>query len=420
MALVAHVQSMKPPFEFRDADAGHVSADRYARQRLIPGWRQDRIAQARALVVGAGALGNEVIKNLALLGVGKICIVDLDRVEASNLSRCVLFRTGDVGHGKAQAAARAAMELNPDVDASALDGDIGHDMGEGELRSYDLVLGCVDSIAARWALNRLCRRAGVAWWNGGMSASMGQISLHAPQAGACYECSMTRGMWQRMHERRSCLLAGKMLADVQPQAASVLPASWTAAALVQQAIAGLGNDAQPSASALQPGQMLSIDAERNEMQIFPLRQNPNCAAHAADTEWIAPAIPLAAAPEAICVEDVLRAVPDAQAWLPRQELVTGLECSMCGTEPLLLPLRSLRRQDLACPRCAALRLPVLAQVVERGSALVQENFHRMGVAHQAILDVQTGQGIRRVELTVPRPGCLRPVRTAQPARAGAE
>ncbi len=424
LPLAAQAQSMKTPFEFRDADAGTIGADRYARQRLIPGWRQECLAQARVLVVGAGALGNEVIKNLALLGVGKICIVDFDHVEVSNLARCVLFRAGDVGHNKAQAAARAAMDLNPDVDVSALHGDIGSEMGEGELRSYDLVLGCLDSIAARWALNRLCRRAGVAWWNGGMSASIGQVSLHAPQTGACYECTMTRSMWQRMNERRSCLLAGKLLDESLPQAASVLPASWTAAVLVQQAIAGLANDAQSRASALQPGQMLSTDLVRNEMQVIPLRQNPICAVHAADREWIAPAIFLTAAPQAICVEDVLRAVPDALAWLPRQELVTGLECAACGTEPMRIPLRHLRRQDLACPRCAVVRLPVLAQTVQRGSALAQEKLHRLGVPHQAILDVQTGQGIRRVELTVPRPDLETQVQGMQPvttqAGVGAE
>jgi molybdopterin/thiamine biosynthesis adenylyltransferase len=407
---------MTPPFDFRDTHA--PGEDRYARQRLIPGWRQDRIARARILIAGAGALGNEGIKNLALLGAGNLCIVDFDRVEVSNLARCVLFRPEDVGRSKAQAAARAARELNPGINISALDGDIGYDLGEGELRSYDLVLACVDSIGARWRLNRLCRRAGVAWFNGGMSASVGQVSLHAPHTGACYECGMTRSMWQRMSERRSCLLAGKPMAEPQPQPASILPASLTAALLVQQAVAwlhrdvsgpardasGSANGMESSADALQPGQMLSIDAQNATIHRLPLRQNPRCAAHASDAEWIAPAISLDAAPESVSVAEVLRAVPDAVAWLPSQEMVTGLECAACGTEAVQLPVRRLRRQDLACPRCAALRLPLLASPVQPGSALAGETLHRLGVPHQAILDVQTRQGLRRVELTVPRPG----------------
>src|SRR6476619_5693457 len=90
-------------------------ADRYSRLRLIPWWRQERLAAARILVVGAGALGNEVLKNLALLGVGTVYVIDLDLVEPSNLSRSVLFRAEDGGRPKAEVAARRAREINPDV-----------------------------------------------------------------------------------------------------------------------------------------------------------------------------------------------------------------------------------------------------------------------------------------------------------------
>ena len=71
--------------------------DRYGRLRLISWWRQERLAAAKVLVVGAGALGNEVLKNLALVGLGTIYVIDLDDVEPSNLSRSVLFRSEDGG-----------------------------------------------------------------------------------------------------------------------------------------------------------------------------------------------------------------------------------------------------------------------------------------------------------------------------------
>ncbi len=83
------------------------SEDRYHRQSLITWWDQERLAASRMLVVGAGALGNEIVKNLALLGVGSIVIVDLDEIEPSNLARCVMFRTEDEGRAKAPAARRA-------------------------------------------------------------------------------------------------------------------------------------------------------------------------------------------------------------------------------------------------------------------------------------------------------------------------
>src|SRR3954469_14767965 len=89
--------------------------DRYSRLRLISWWRQERLASARLLVVGAGALGNEGMKNLAPVGVGTTYLIDLDVVEPSNLSRSVLFRAEDGGKSKAHVAAARARELNPEI-----------------------------------------------------------------------------------------------------------------------------------------------------------------------------------------------------------------------------------------------------------------------------------------------------------------
>src|SRR5206468_5647901 len=114
--------------------------DRYSRLRLIPWWRQEKLAAARVLVVGAGALGNEVLKNLALLGVGTTYVIDRDAIETSNLSRSVLFRASDGGRPKAQVAAERAREINPEVAFHWLQGDVINDLGLGIFADVDVVI----------------------------------------------------------------------------------------------------------------------------------------------------------------------------------------------------------------------------------------------------------------------------------------
>ena len=124
-------------------------SDRYDRQKRIKGWQQQALASAHVLVAGAGALGNELIKNLVLAGIGHIMIVDFDHIELSNLSRSVLFRTGNIGQPKAMVAAQAAGELNSDVEIRHINGDLFYDVGLGFYRHADLVVSGLDNLAAR-------------------------------------------------------------------------------------------------------------------------------------------------------------------------------------------------------------------------------------------------------------------------------
>jgi len=141
------IQPFPKPFVIDDDD-------RYARMRLIAWWDQQRISAAKIMVVGAGALGNEVLKNLALLGVGTIHIVDFDQVQPSNLTRSVLFRQQHTGMNKATVAASMAGELNPDCQLIAHDADVIHDIGLGIVREMDVVIGCLDNREARLWVNR--------------------------------------------------------------------------------------------------------------------------------------------------------------------------------------------------------------------------------------------------------------------------
>jgi adenylyltransferase/sulfurtransferase len=210
--------------------------DRYARLRLIPWWDQARLQAARVLVAGVGALGNEVLKNLALVGVGHVILVDFDRVEASNLARSVLFRSSDRGRPKVEAAARALRDLNSDVRATAIHGDVLTDVGLGLFREADVVIGCLDNREARLGVNRACWKAARPWIDGGIQELNGVVQVFMPPDSACYECGMTENDYRLINLRYSCpllrredLVAGRV--PTMPTSSSMIAGLQTQEAL---------------------------------------------------------------------------------------------------------------------------------------------------------------------------------------------
>src|SRR5512139_3128291 len=141
----------------------NLSKDRLGTFEFISWWEREKVQNAKVMVVGAGALGNEVIKNLALMGVGHLFIVDFDKVEAANLSRSILFREGDDNRSKAEIAAARAKSLNPDIHVQYMNGDVTSQLGLGMIRRMDVIIGCLDNREARLAVNRFCYWVNKPW-----------------------------------------------------------------------------------------------------------------------------------------------------------------------------------------------------------------------------------------------------------------
>lgn len=127
------------------------ATDRYNAFRSISWWQPEVLRDAKIAVLGAGVVGNEVIKNLAFMGVGQILIADFDTIERANLTRSVLFRQRDEGQRKAEVAARAAKDQNPDISVEWFHGDVTHDLGLGVFRRMDVAICWLDSGQARLA-----------------------------------------------------------------------------------------------------------------------------------------------------------------------------------------------------------------------------------------------------------------------------
>jgi molybdopterin/thiamine biosynthesis adenylyltransferase len=211
------------------------AGDRYSALKLIPWWQHDKIRGAKIMVVGAGALGNEALKNLALLGIGHIFIVDLDDIETSNLSRSVLFRSGDSGKSKAELAALRLKEVNPDISVAFHRGNVITDIGLGIFRRMDLVIGCVDNIEARLFINEACWSLNKPWINGGIEAMQGVVDVFVPPDGPCYECTMSDLDYAEMNRRQPCGLPPEQLNEGKIPTTPTI-ASIIAGVMVQEAM----------------------------------------------------------------------------------------------------------------------------------------------------------------------------------------
>lgn len=168
-------------------------------------FRSERVSQARVMVVGCGALGNEVLKNLVLFGVQHLVVVDFDRVESSNLSRSVLFTREDAQlHARKIDAVKASIErINPSAEVVPLFGDIAYEVGLGWFRGVDVVIGCVDNRWARYCINRLCMRAGIPWVDGGIDGLEGTVRVFIPGEN-CYACNLGPEGLKDLKRRMPC------------------------------------------------------------------------------------------------------------------------------------------------------------------------------------------------------------------------
>lgn len=172
---------------------------------LLSWFKKEKVSNARVLVAGAGALGNEVIKDLTLFGVGHIFVVDFDRIEVSNLTRSVLFREEDAFHHryKAEVAAQRAMEINPQIKVTPIVGNLFSEIGLALYRSVDVVIGCLDSRLARYQLNRMAMRAGKTWIDGSIENLTGVVKVYSPGI-SCYECGLSREEFNIIMLRTGC------------------------------------------------------------------------------------------------------------------------------------------------------------------------------------------------------------------------
>ena len=355
--------------------------DRYGRLRLIPWWRQERLAASRVLVVGAGALGNEVLKNLALIGVGTVIVIDLDAVEPSNLSRSVLFRLEDGGQPKAEVAARRAGEINPDLTFHAIRGDVITDLGLGVFADVDVVIGCLDNREARLWVNRQCWKVGTPWVDSGIQEIQGVVKVFVPPDSACYECAMTARDYQLLNIRYSCplLRRDQIIEGKVPTAPTI--ASMMAALEVQEAlklIHGL-----PVAA----GSAMVFNGVTNQFYTTRLPRRDECLSHETFPEPTVLTLGHASTVAELFAEAAKTL--EGPLTLPlERDLVTQIHCHHCDRSiDVFRPRTKVGLSEARCQECGESGRPIIVSAIEDDSPLAGMPLAKVGIPPYDIVRV---------------------------------
>ena len=247
---------------------------RYDRQISLPeiGLEgQKKLLKASVLCVGAGGLGSPALLYLAAAGVGRIGIIDFDRVDESNLQRQVLFDTEAVGRPKAERAAQRLNALNPTIHIEAHDEQLNAENAARLFPGYDVIIDGTDNFETKFLINDAAVKFGKPWIYGAIQGFDGQASVFNYQGGPCYRCLYPEKPKGRI---MNCAEGGVIGA-----VAGLIGVTQALQAI--QIIAG-HESFEPLS-----GRLMTLDTRTMHTRILALKKNPDCSACSKNQDEIA-------------------------------------------------------------------------------------------------------------------------------------
>ena len=246
--------------------------NRYQRHLLLPEVGeegQQRLLDAKVLLLGAGGLGSPAALYLAAAGVGTIGIVDMDVVDDSNLQRQILHNIERVGERKVDSAKKTLTLLNPDVNVVAHDMRLDASNVVGLLEQYDIVVDGADNFPSRYLLNDASLVTGTPVVHGSIFRFDGQVTVFLPHDGPCYRCFLPEPPPAELAP--SCAEAGVL---------GVLPGIVGSIQALEaiKLILGLGESLS--------GRLLAFDAMEETFRNYRIRRDPGCLACSVPAETL--------------------------------------------------------------------------------------------------------------------------------------
>lgn len=379
----------------KNTDVINLKKHRFSRFESIQWWNQDLLSNAKVLVVGAGALGNEVIKNCALLGIGNVVVVDMDRIEESNLSRSILFRIQDTNRFKSECAAESMESIYPDIHAIPIIGNVLCDIGVGFFHWADVVVGAVDNREARVYINKICASLGKPWIDGGIEVMNGIVRGFHPPKTACYECTMGETDWQQLDKRRSCSLIARMAVAQGGVATTPTIASIIGGIQVQEVVKFL-HGIEPLA-----GKGYFFEGQYHTSYPITYGKKNDCYHHMEPDE-IFQATHLSSESNLMSVWTFAESIlGDCIALDFEHEIVSNVYCQNCDIYyPVFQPSETIQKSKLLCEKCNYECNPsFLHSISESNKELLDKNISEIGLPLFDILWARNAEKSIAIEIT---------------------
>lgn len=235
---------------------------RYSRQILLPNFdieKQQKLMDSHVVIMGLGGLGSPVAIYLAAAGIGKLTLVDFDRVELSNLQRQIIHSTQTIGQSKVESAAHRIQQINPLVETICINQKLSQQALENILPHASLLVDATDNFASRFMINRACYRSKTPLVSGAAIRMEGQVSVFDFQndLSPCYRCLYD----EQGDEETSCSETGVMAPMV-----GIIGSIQAMEAI--KLISGYGETLT--------GKLLISDALFQEWRRMKFKKNPSC------------------------------------------------------------------------------------------------------------------------------------------------
>lgn len=327
------------------------------------------------------------------MGIGRVALVDMDRIELSNLARCVLFGDADAGRPKVEAGAEAVRRLNPDVTVEAVVADV-RSLGLGWLSRFDLIIGGLDNREARAWVNQAARKLGMPWVDGAIEGLRGVARVFMPE-GACYECTLGEVDRRILAQRRSCALLNAEGIATGHVPTTATTSSVIAAIQTQEAIKLLvGRD---DLLALR-NRAFVFAGETLETYQVDYGEDPECLAH----DRYGDLDPVAYRDDTTLADLFARVASGNGAVRVadfEHDLIVSGECVACDvTRPIARLASAVDATAVRCPDCGEMFGFTTAMSVASDDELCAVPLRHLGVADHDVVTVRSADARRHLVL----------------------